>query len=148
MKSTNAITVLFVIAVVGFALVGAQAADELKKNMKLNYEKMGDMLGNILLDKDWDETVKDAELLATHAQEIKNLDSSKYTKDMPKSEYFDSYALHLESSAQNLKIVAEEIQKEQAAGGERSRYLRPNAAVFFGQTVSMCVNCHNQFRGR
>jgi hypothetical protein len=65
---------------------------------------------------------------------------------MPKSDYFQSYALHLESSSHNLKVVAEEIEREQAAGAERSRYLRPNAAVFFGQIVSMCANCHNQFR--
>lgn len=120
----------------------------MKKNMKLNYEKMGEMLGHILLDEDWDKTIEDAELLAQHAQAIKGLDSSKYTKDMPNSEYFESYVLHLESSAHNLKVVAQDIEKERAAGAERSRYLRPNAAVFFGQTVSMCVNCHNQFRGR
>jgi len=148
MKSIKAITVLFVVAVVGSTFAQAEEASGIKKTMKVNYEKMGEMLGNILLDKNWDQTIKDAEVLTEHAQEIKALDSSQYTKGMPNSEYFQSYALHLESSAHNLKVVAEDIKKEQASGGERSRYLRPNAAVFFGQTVSMCVNCHDQFRGR
>jgi hypothetical protein len=148
MKSMKAMTVLFVVVVMGSAFAGAEEADDLKATMKMNYEKMGEMLGHILLDEDWDQTIKDAELLTKHAQAIKALDSSRYTKDMPKSEYFESYALHLESSAHNLKVVAEEIERERAAGAERSRYLRPNAAVFFGQTVSMCANCHNQFRGQ
>ncbi len=98
------------------------------------------------LRQDWDKTIKDAELLTKHAQAIRSLDPSQYTKEMPKSDYFQSYALHLESSSHNLKVVAEEIERERAAGAERSRYLRPNAAVFFGQIVSMCTNCHNQFR--
>jgi hypothetical protein len=148
MKSTKAITVLFVVAVMGSVFAQAEEPSGIKEKMKINYEKMSDMLGNILLDKNWDKTIQDAELLATHAQEIKALDSSRYTKDMPNSEYFQSYALHLESSANNLKVVAEDIEKEQASGAKRSRYLRPNAAVFFGQAVSMCVNCHNQFRGK
>jgi cytochrome c556 len=146
MKATNAITVLFVVAVMGSAFARAEEAGDIKQEMKVNYEKMGEMLGHILLDEDWDQTIKDAELLTKHAQAIKSLDSSRYTKDMPKSDYFQSYALHLESSSHNLKVVAEEIERERAAGAERSRYLRPNAAVFFGQIVSMCANCHNQFR--
>jgi cytochrome c556 len=146
MKSIKAITVLFVVAVIGSAFAQAQEAGDIKEKMKINYEKMGEMLGHILLDEDWDQTIKDAELLTNHAQAIKTLDPSRYTKDMPKSDYFQSYALHLESSSHNLKIVAEEIERERAAGAERSRYLRPNAAVFFGQIVSMCVNCHDQFR--
>jgi len=148
MKSIKAITVLFVVAVMGSAFAQAEEATSVKEKMKVNYEKMGEMLGNILLDKNWDQTIKDAEVLTQHAQEIKALDSSRYAKGMPNSEYFQSYALHLESSAHNLKVVAEDIEKEQASGAERSRYLRPNAAVFFGQTVSMCVNCHDQFRGK
>jgi hypothetical protein len=148
MKAIMAISILVVVAVIGSAFALAEEASETKKTMKMNYEKMDDMLGHILLDKDWDETVKDAELLAQHAEEIKNIDPSRYTKGMPKGDYFQSYAMHLESSAQNLKVVAGEIETEQATGAERSRYLRPNAAVFFGQIVSMCVNCHNQFRER
>jgi hypothetical protein len=146
MKSINAITVLFVVAVMGSAFAQTEETGDIKQEMKISYEKMGEMLGHILLDEDWDQTIKDAELLTKHAQAIKSLDSSRYTKDMPKSDYFQSYALHLESSSHNLKVVAEEIEREQAAGAERSRYLRPNAAVFFGQIVSMCANCHNQFR--
>ena len=148
MKSIKTITVLSIVAVMGSLLAQAEEPSGIKKQMKINYEKMSDMLGNILLDKNWDKTIQDADLLAKHAQEIKALDSSRYTKDMPNSEYFQSYALHLESSANNLKVVATDIEKEQASGAERSRYLRPNAAVFFGQAVSMCVNCHNQFRGK
>jgi hypothetical protein len=146
MKATNAITVLFVVAVMGSAFARAEEAGDIKQEMKVNYEKMGEMLGHILLDEDWDQTIKDAELLTKHAQAIKSLEPSRYTKDMPESDYFQSYALHLESSSHNLKVVAEEIERERAAGAERSRYLRPNAAVFFGQIVSMCANCHNQFR--
>jgi len=148
MKSINAITVLFVIAVMGSAFAQAEEAGDIKQEMKINYEKMGEMLGHILLDENWDQTIKDAELLTKHAQTIRSVDPSGYTKGMPKSDYFQSYALHLESSSHNLKVVAEEIEKERAAGTERARYLRPNAAVFFGQIVSMCTNCHNQFRDR
>jgi len=146
MKAIKAITVLLVVAVMGSAFAQAQEAGDIKEKMKISYEKMGEMLGHILLDENWDQTIKDAELLTKHAQAIKSLDSSQYTKEMPKSDYFHSYALHLESSSHNLKVVAEEIERERAAGTEKSRYLRPNAAVFFGQIVSMCANCHNQFR--
>jgi len=50
MKSINAITVLFVVAVMGSAFAGAQEAGDIKEKMKINYEKMGDMLGHIRVD--------------------------------------------------------------------------------------------------
>jgi hypothetical protein len=146
MKIITAIPVLLVIAVVGIAFAGDQQV--LKDSMKVNNEKMGEMLENILLDESWGETAKDAAILEQHAEVIKALDPSEYTKGMPKAEYFHGYALHLQSSSHNLKVAAEEIEKEVASGADRSAHLRPNAAVFFGQAVSMCTNCHNQFRGK
>ena len=146
MKAINAILVLLVVAVVGSAFAQDLKTDVVKETMKINLEKMGTMLDHILLDEGWDAVIKDAEQLKQHAQVIKNRDPSQYVEEMPKKDYFQSYAFHLESSSQNLKIVAEEIERERAAGSKKSGHLRPNAAVFFGQITSMCVNCHNQFR--
>jgi cytochrome c556 len=148
MKVMTAIPVLLVVAVVGSAIARDNETDDIKEKMKINYEKMGEMLDNILLDDNWDVIAEDAGVLKQHAQVIKAIDPNRYTKGMPKSEYFQAYALHLESSSQNLKVVAEQIERERASGAEKSRHLRPNGAVFFGQAVSMCTNCHNQFRGK
>ncbi len=148
MKAVNTVLVLLVVAVVGSAFAQDQEADDIKEKMKINYEKMGALLDHILLDQGWDAVIEDAEQVKKHAQVIKTLDPSQYVEEMPKKDYFHSYALHLESSSHNLKIVAEEIERERAAGAKKSGHLRPNAAVFFGQITSMCVNCHNQFRER
>jgi hypothetical protein len=148
MKATAAIPVLLVIALTGSAIAQDREAGSIPEKMKLNLEKMDAMLSHLLLDERWDAIIEDAGLLMKHAQVIRALDPSEYSDEMPKSDYFESYALHLESSSNNLKVVTEEIERERAAGGQRSEHLRPNAAVFFGQAVTMCVNCHNQFRKR
>ena len=120
MKAIKAITVLFVVAVMGSAFAQAEEAGDIKKTMKINYEKMGEMLGNILLDEDWDQTIKDAELLTKHAQAIRSLDPSRYTKDMPKSDYFESYAL---------APGIERAQPEGRRGGNRKRASRRSGEI-------------------
>ena len=137
MKAINAILILLVAAVVGSTPARGQEADAVKEKMKINYEKMGAMLDHILLDEGWDTIIKDAEKVIEHAQAIQALDPAQYVGEMPKKDYFKSYASHLESSSRNLKVVAEEIESERATGATKSGHLRPNAAVFFGQITSI-----------
>lgn len=148
MKTMAAILLLLVATVAAGAFARDEGAGDVTGEMKINREKMVEMLDLILLDKGWDVIIEDAKTLIEHARVIRNVDPSQYAKGMPKSDYFPSYALHLESSSYNLKVVAENIEIERSTGAEKSTHLRPNAAVFFGQIVSMCVNCHDRFRER
>jgi hypothetical protein len=146
MKAIKATMVLLIVAMVGVAVAQDKEAASMHDQMELGQEHLQQMLSHLLLDDDYESIVQGAEMLTKHAKEIRASKPSQWAEPMPKGEFFENYALHLESSSRNLKVVVEEMQRERAAGKKGSEYLRPNAAVFFGQAVTMCVNCHNKFR--
>lgn len=146
MKAIKATMVLLIVAMVGVASAQDKEAASMHDQMELGLGQLEQMLNHLLLDDDYESIVQGAEVLVKHAQEIRASKASQWAEPMPKGEFFENYALHLESSSRNLKVVVEEMQREQVAGKKGSEYLRPNAAVFFGQAVTMCVNCHNKFR--
>ena len=145
MKLSISILLLFAVATaVGLSAQGQQKA-ELKQLMGPNFQKMSDMLQHILVDEDYAMVSKDAELIIRHARMIRNADPSK---QMPNPSYFQNYANFLEAHATSLQNVADAIQLETRTHAERSEYLRPQAAMHFGQLVTMCVSCHNKYRQR
>jgi hypothetical protein len=146
MKAIKAITALLIVAIVGGVSAQDQATAPIGEKMRVSLEKMEEMLTHLLLDDRYDLIIEGAEGLSEHAKMIRESDSSQWTEPMPKGEFFENYALHLESSSRNLKGVVEEMERQRAAGAKGSEFLRPNAAVFYGQAVTMCVNCHNKFR--
>jgi hypothetical protein len=146
MKAIKATMVLLIVGIVGVVAAQDKEAASMHDQMELGLEQMEQMLNHLLLDDGYESIVQGADMLTKHAQQIRASDSSQWSEPMPKGEFFENYALHLESSSRNLKAVVEEMQREGAAGKRGSEYLRPNAAVFFGQAVTMCVNCHNKFR--
>lgn len=117
---------------------------ELKELMGPNFETMSDMLSHILIDEDYRAVLEDARRIRRHAQLIQGFNGSK---EMPAGSYFQNYASFLEAHATGLSLVAETIERERLQA-KRSEHLRPQAAMHFGQMITMCVSCHNRFRPR
>ena len=145
MKLTTAMLCVAIIAAAGVLSAQGQEKAGLRQVMGPNFENMNDMLLHILVDEDYGTVSEDAKRIVKHAQLIRKVGPSK---DMPDVSYFKNYANFLEAHSTGLGIVAETIQAEERLGAERSAYLRPEAAMHFGQIVTMCVSCHNRYRQR
>ena len=145
MKLIPLVLLLVAISSAGILYAQAQEKGDLKQVMGPNFETMSDMLLHILVDEDYGIVSEDAKRISKHAQWIRKVGPSK---DMPEVSYFKNYANFLEAHAMSLEIVADTIQREERAKGERSLHLRPEAAMHYGQIVTMCVSCHNRYRHR
>jgi len=145
MKLTTVMLCVAIIAAAGVLSAQGQQKAGLRRVMGPNFENMNDMLLHILVDEDYGTVSEDAKRIVKHAQLIRRVGPSK---DMPDVSYFKNYANFLEAHAMSLGIVADTIQREENAKAERSVHLRPQAAMHYGQIVTMCVSCHNRYRQR
>lgn len=143
MKITAAILLVLVTSALGIAAAQGQAEPQLKDFMGPNFQRMRDMLYHILVDEDYAAVLEDTEHITEHARRIRALDP---VKGMPEDSYFQNYATFLETHSKSLGIVAGNLLREAAHPEQRSLHLRPQAAMHFGQIVTMCVSCHNRFR--
>jgi len=144
MSKTIRLWTMIVIAFAGvsFAQDDSSAIEKVDK-MLLNYGKMSDILYHLLVDDNYEAIASDAQLLIEHAKWLRGLDASQKAKAKVVGQ-FDGYALQLEGNATNLKSVAESMIK--AGTTPKKKDLRPAAAMHYGQTVMMCVSCHQTFR--
>jgi hypothetical protein len=144
-------------AVIGFAgLLGAalQLNSAQGRNMDIK-QLMGNNFGYVqtilvnLIRSDYRSLPHDVGIIADHAEQL--------TTDVPdsvggKDDLFLSMAYNLRTHANHLKLIVEKLgEHDQGAlpGGKLSiDYLRNSAAAHFGQIVTTCVACHNQFRRR
>ncbi len=145
MKLTTAMLCAAIIAAAGVLSAQGQEKAGLRQVMGPNFQNMNDMLVHILVDENYGAVSEDAKRIVKHAQLIRKVGPSK---DMPDVSYFKNFANFLEAHATSLGIVADTIQMEARAKAERSVHLRPQAAMHFGQIVTMCVSCHNRYRQR
>lgn len=136
----------------GFALIAlngrpALAADEPIKNL------MADNFGRVqkilieLVTGHYVDVPKDVDAITRHAADLaKKIPAA--AKD--NKELFLSMAYSLQVHASNLSTIAAALveRDKETKGGEMLKvdYLRNSAAAHFGQMVTACVACHNQFR--
>lgn len=152
MKRALKFTALAGIAAVLAIALQLDMAEGRNKNIK---QLMGNNFGYLqsilvnLIRSDYRGVPHDVEIIAKHAGEM--------AVAMPasmggKEEKFLSMAYSLKTHANNLKLIVEtlvEHDKGSRPGGALNvDYLRNSAAAHFGQMVTACVACHNQFRRR
>lgn len=118
-----------------------------KQAMLLNYGMMNDILYHLLVDEDYAAIGKDADVIVGHAKWLQNLEPS-HKVGLATAAEFDAFALQLEGNATNLKLVAENLEKDKKANGLSVKHLRPAASMLYGQSLTMCVSCHQSFRGK
>jgi cytochrome c556 len=148
---------LKIAAVLGFAGVLAAAVlhapaqgrnQDIKQLMGNNFGQLQSILVN-LIRSDYRTLPHDVDIIATHAGKLsKAIPASVGGKD----EQFLSMAYSLQTHAKSLKLITEILGEHDRGAtpgaGLNIDYLRNSAAAHFGQMVTACVACHNQFRRR
>lgn len=124
------------------------------RNMDIK-QLMGDNFGNLqkilvdLIRSDYRTVPHDVDIIAQHAAQL--------VRVTPKilggtEEQFLAMAYSLQTHANHLKLIVDTLNDRDsvtAAGGLLNvDYMRNSAAAHFGQMVTACVACHNQFRRR
>lgn len=143
-----------VLAVLGIATSGwfmgsTPASDvDIKTLMGKNFSHMQKILTD-LIRSDYTTVAHDVGIIEEHAQW---LSESLPANAIDSKEIFLSMAFNLKVHANHLKLITDILQrhdKELARDNLlKVDYLRNSAAAHFGQIVTACVACHNQFRRR
>ena len=144
-------------AVIGFAgLLGAALQlnsavgkdRDIKQLMGNNFGYVQTILVN-LIRSDYRNLPHDVGIIAQHAEQL--------STDVPasvggKDDLFLAMAYNLRTHANHLMLIVNKLgehDKGALPGGDLNiDYLRNSAAAHFGQMVTACVACHNQFRRR
>ncbi|MDH5750987.1 MAG: hypothetical protein OEZ59_01040 [Deltaproteobacteria bacterium] len=126
------------------------SSKDIKSLMGENFQNLHVILYN-LISANYKELPGDAAIIEDHAIKLlQNLPESANTKDL--QERFVTYANMLRMSSHHLNTVGSELVKRDQKQSEKGKlnidYLRVVAAEHFGQMITTCVLCHNQFRRR
>ncbi len=144
-----ACTILW-IGVVAALPAGAEKASHtpIKELMGENLVLMKILLID-LMKSNYDDIPSVARAIRSHANDIAGSRPDSLTRQIDKDR-FDSYAIRLKSSTDNLITVTEVLRKRvrtRLSPGElKIDYLRSIVAEHYAAMVAACVNCHNQFR--
>ncbi len=125
----------------------ATATDQtLKELMGDNFARVQKILVD-LVTGNYTTVPHDVDLIRRHASDL-----SKTVPEAAKAnrELFLSMAYSLQVHAANLSTITTTLAGRDKKGSEgevlKVDYLRNSAAAHFGQMVTACVACHNQFR--
>jgi hypothetical protein len=145
-----------VLGLVALSLAGtpvlAQDSSKLpiKQLMSENFARVGKILTDLIAAR-YTETPKEADLIVQHANQLIASPPPSIKSDDDRA-VFLTFATNLRLAATNLKDVTQVLasrDKEAAGSGElKVDYLRVAAASHYGNMVTACVLCHNQFRRR
>jgi len=124
------------------------ASADIKNLMGDNFQNIQVILFNLVSSK-YEKLPGQIETIHKHAVEL-----TKRLPDTVKSDaqkrMFTTYAYQLESSTSNMLTVLEALNQHDKTAQEPGKlnidYLRVVVAGQFGQVVTSCVLCHNQFR--
>jgi len=133
-------------------LAGAAAAaddTQLKMLMGDNFGRAGSILTDLIAAR-YQALPQKAEAIRQHAVQLIEKPPSFITGKEGR-EQFTTFATFLKNSAQSLEEVTTQLakrdQEHAKTSGELSvDYLRVAAAEHFGNMITACVLCHNQFR--
>ena len=148
------IKLVAVLGILGFAaagpgIYGAAGGDvNMKKLMGNNFSHLQKILVD-LIRSDYATVAHDVQVIGDHAGKLSAAVPPGARKHR---ELFLSMAFNLKVHADNLRMIAELLKEHdrEAAPDKLLKvdYLRNSAAAHFGQMVTTCVACHNQFRRR
>lgn len=128
----------------------AEAPGNIRDLMGENFQNLHVILGE-LITAQYGDVPNKVGVIRHHAewlgQNIPDDIRSEADRDL-----FKTYANTLRIRAENMITVAEELnrrdQRATQEGELRIDYLRATVAEHFGQIITTCVLCHNQFRRR
>jgi hypothetical protein len=145
-KTVLAVTVLLLFAW-GVPPRAADEESEVKRMMHENFRVVDAVLVG-LVTAHYDGMPEKIELIRDHAQHLSQNVPEKIDADARRT--FVTYAANLEYKSANLITVLKELiarDKQRPDPGVLSiDYMRAVAASHFGDIVTTCVLCHNQFR--
>lgn len=121
---------------------------KLKEAMGENFQKIQIVLKS-LITSDYRGLTPKIEIIHEHAVELGKASPGFLKSDFTRR-MFKNYAFGLESQSRNMLIVLKELiahdKQERQPGMLNIDYLRGVVALHFGNIVTSCVLCHNQFR--
>ena len=124
------------------------AAAGIKNLMGDNFVRVQNIL-YYLITSHYSEVVNEARQVEAHAQELLTGKVAGQSVKTP-SDQFMLYAGRLKASASNLAVVSAEMAMHDQASATTGMlsvdYLRTVAAEHYGDMITACVLCHNQFR--
>lgn len=133
--------------------VKAEASQtEVKYLMDINADKVLGILIDLMFDENYQQTVKDTAIVMEHAKILKTLNPGQ---DLNSRKIFRANAAQLELQATNIHNYAIQLQKGKLAEQDNDKTnalgsdlgaLRIAAVSQYGQMLTTCVTCHNQFR--
>ena len=152
MRAFTHITALAATALMGLALVATplRAAGDpaIKSLMGDNFQNIQIMLFNLVTAK-YDKLLPQVRTIHDHAVELSKKPPATVKSDVEKRT-FVTYAYQLESNTANMMTVMDALLLHDKTPVEPGKlnidYLRVVAARQFGEVVTTCVLCHNQFR--
>jgi hypothetical protein len=135
---------------------GAAAANEsarkpMPQMMGENFQIVTRILTELIASR-YEGIAADLDLVIAHADRLRASPPADLVKNADDRDKFNAYAANLRSNATQLKAVAAELEKRDRQGSARGVLsvdtLRVAASAHFGNVVTGCVLCHNQFRRR
>lgn len=146
---------LAMVAIVAFVVTGAvggfaarAANPTLKHLMGSNFQNVQSILIDLVTSK-YTALPAKIEVIHKHALDLSKKEPAS-VKTSEEKKMFSSYAYQLESNTANMITVINQLilhdKTESQPGKLNIDYLRVVAARQFGEIVTTCVLCHNQFR--
>jgi len=128
--------------------LSAEKASDLKPLMGDNFGKMQVILVNMIT-ANYKGLPERIEEIRDHARAISAMSPNSVKTDTDRK-MFTNYAFTMERHAENMLTVLRELIKHDQAQASPEvmniDYLRVVAARHYGELVTTCVLCHNQFR--
>ena len=115
----------------------------LTPDMGFNLKAINSIMQHLLVDDQYAPIVSDCEEISNHAKLI----AEKSPVDDPVMvAQFRAFALQLDANAQILKVLSSKIQLGLESENTNTIALKKSAALTYGQIVTSCVSCHQEFR--
>jgi hypothetical protein len=150
-RSSRFVAVVAAFALIAFGVVAGagHAADSSIKNlMGDNFQNIQTILYDLVTSK-YEALPAKISVIHDHALQLSKKQPDTVKTDEQKK-MFTTYAYQLESSTGNMLTVLDALIQHDKTPSEPGKlnidYLRVVAARQFGEIVTSCVLCHNQFR--
>ena len=140
--------VLLPLLMIIFTAPTLSAEKDIKMLMGENFQNLHIILNDLIL-SNYQTLAQDATIIESHANQLLTKTPATVLTTQQK-EMFTAYANMLRMRTQHLIVVGNALlardQAQTIRGELNVDYLRVVVAEHFGQMITTCVLCHNQFR--
>jgi hypothetical protein len=151
MTATAALTLAGLACMAGAAGAAQPEQKPMQQAMGENFQIVTRILTELIASR-YEGIGQDLDLVIAHAGRMAASPPADLVKSADDRDKFTAYAASLRTNAAQLKAVAEELAKRDREGSPSGMlsvdYLRVAASAHYGNVVTGCVLCHNQFRRR